>query len=213
MDYTTLIASKTTAGSLKNWVNRDTIDAATILTEAQALIWMTLRHWKMKTEATGTLTIAAASLTLPTDILDIRDLRFTGIYASLLKKGDERSVQARYSYDSAGVRVRQQPAWYYMSGTVAAFDSVADIAYPYLLSYYARPAALSSTNTTNFLTTDAPRLLRTACMTIAAEFEKEVGQGAQGAAYWQEQLDLQMGAFQAMSDVADFARDAMPEFA
>lgn len=217
MDYTTLVASKSTAGSLKNWINRDTIDAETVLTEAEALIWTTLRHWKMKAEATGTMTIGTASITLPTDLLDSRDLRITGIYSTRLKKGDERSVQNRYCYDGSGVRINQMPQWFYLSGLNAVFDNPADIAYPYLLSYYGRPAALSGTNTTNFLTTDAPRLLRSACMLIACEFEKEAGQGiyqpVYNSRYWQEQLDLQMGALQVMSDQADFARDAMPEFA
>ncbi len=212
MDYTALIASKTTAGSLKSWINRDTIDPATILGEAEALIYTTLRHWKMKAEATGVMAIGVATIALPADFIDARDLRITGPHARRLGRGDERSVQDRYEYDSAGARISQQPRWFYLSGLLARFDSPADLAYPYLLAYHQRPAALGDSNTTNFLTTDAPRLLRTACMLSATEFEKEVGQGQFDRSYWQQQLDKQLAEFQAMSDMADFAYDATAEF-
>ena len=92
-------------------------------------------------------------------------------------------------------------------------DHPPDQAYPYRISYYARPAALAAGNTTNFITTDAPRLLRCACMLIAVEFEKEVGQGQYDRSYWQQQYDKLMTEFQAMSDVTDFAYEAEPEFA
>lgn len=213
LTYTSLVASKSTAGSLKSWVNRDTIDPATILTEAEALIYATLRHWKMKAEATAPMTAGTASIPLPCDFIDARELRITGIYASRLRKGDERSVHALYAYDGSGVRINQQPQWFYLSGLSAVFDSPPDLAYPSLLSYYAYPAPLSTTNVTNFLTTDAPRLLRTACMLIATEFEKEVGQGQFDRSYWQQQFDKQIGEFQAMSDVADFPYEAAAEFA
>lgn len=212
MDYTALVASKSTPGSLKSWVNRDTIDPATILTEAEALIYQTLRHWRMKADDTATMTIGADSIALPDDFIAPRDLRITGIYACRLRKGDERSVQARWQYDSAGVRVNEQPRWYYLSGQAAVFDNPPDQAYPVLLSYWSRPAPLSATNLTNFLTTDNPRLLRVACMLSATEFEKEVGQGQFDRSYWQQQFDKLMGEFQAMSDVTDFAYEAEAEF-
>ncbi len=213
MDYTTLVASKSTAGSLKSWINRDTIDPDTILTEAQALIYVTLRHWKMKAEATGAMVIGTPSIALPADFIDARLIRITGVYAPWrVKKGDERAVQDRYEYDSAGNRVNEIPRWFYLTGANAQFDSLPDIAYPYLLPYHRRPAALSGDNETNFLTTDAPRLLRTACMLIATEFEKEVGQGQFDRSYWQQQLDKQIMDFQAASDLADFPFDAGAEF-
>jgi hypothetical protein len=212
LNYTQLIASKATAGSLKNWINRDTIDPVTILDEAQQLIYTTLRHWKMKAEATGAMVIGDPFIALPADFIDARDLRITGIYAARIRKGDERSIGDRYQYDSAGVRINEQPRWFYLSGMQARFDNPADIAYPYFLPYYARPAPLAGGNLTNFLTTDAPRLLRTACMLIACEFEKEVGQGQFDRTYWQGLLDKQLTEFQGMSDVADFAFDAGPDF-
>lgn len=213
MDYTTLIASRSTAGSLKNWINRDTIDPDTVLTEAQGLIYTTLRHWKMKAEATGTMTASSDYITLPSDFLDVRHkLRITGTSAATLSKGDETSVHDRYQYDGTGVRIVEQPQWWYISGTQAKFDTLPDQNYPYLLPYYQRPAALGTATTTNFLTTDLPRLLRTTCMLIACEFEKEVGQGKYDRDYWQEQFTYQMSKVQAASDVVDADRDSGPEF-
>lgn len=208
-----MVASKSTAGSLKNWLNNDTLDPATILAEAEALIYQTLRHWKMKADETSVMAIGADSIALPTDFIDVREFRITGIYAARLRKGDERTVQDLYQYDGSGVRINQKPEWFYLSGLAAIFDSPPDIAYTCLMSYYARPAALSVSNTTNFLTTDAPRLLRSACMLSAVEFAKEVGQGQYDRTYWQQQFDQQRGALQAMSDVTDFAYEASPEFA
>ena len=213
MDYTTLIASKTTPGSLKSWINRDTIDPATILGEAQALIYTTLRHWKMKNDDTATMVIGSDELTLPPDFIDTTDFRITGIYAQRLRKGDDRAVHNRYIYDGNGVRINMQPCWFYLAACGAMFDYPADKAYPCLLSYFARPRPLGPLNLTNFLTNDAPRLLRTACMLSGVEFEKEVGQGQFDRSYWQQQFDKQLGEFQAMSDVAAMGYDAMAEFA
>lgn len=213
MTYSVLTASKSTAGSLKSWVNRDTIDPDTILTETQALIYQTLRHWKMKSDQTATMTVGQDYIDLPDDFIDMRDLRITGIYASRLRKADERFVQDRYCYDGTGMRVNQIPQHYYLSGLAAVLDNPPDIAYSTLISYWARPAALALSNETNFLTTDLPRLLRTGCMLIACEFEKEVGQGQFDRSYWQGQFDKLMAEAQIASSLVDAPYDATPEFA
>lgn len=166
----------------------------------------------MKAEATAVMTIGSPSIAVPDDFIDVRDLRITGPYATRLLKGDERSVQDHYEYDGAGGRINGQPRRFFLSGGGFLFDTAPDRAYPLLNSYYARPAPLSASVPTNFLTTDAPRLLRSASMLIAVEFEKEVGQGQYDRTYWQLQTDKLMSEFQAASDVADFAYGAAPEF-
>jgi hypothetical protein len=216
MSYATLTGTRATAGSIKNWVNRDTTDPDTILTETVALILATLRHWKMKSEVTGNMVVSQDYIVLPADFIDIRDLRITGLYSTRLRKGDERYVQDRYEYDGDGNRVNSQPRWYYLAGGTAPkakFDNPADQTYPYLLPYYAKPADLSDSNQTNFLTADFPRLVRAGCMLIATEFEKEVGQGQFDRTYWQQQFDKLMGEAQARSDIADMPRELGAEFA
>src|SRR4051812_29624712 len=213
MDFNTLVAAKGTAGSIRNWINRDTTDPATVLTEAQGLIFTQLRHWKMKAESTGTMTASATAIGLPSDFLDNRGgLRLTGVYAARLCKNDEDAVQERWEYDNSGNRTTGTPTAYYLSGTTMVLDAAADQAYPYRLSYYQRPAALSTSTATNFLTNEYPRLLRTACMLIAVEFEKEVGQGQFDRTYWQQQFDKQLNEVQSASDIIDGDTESGPEF-
>lgn len=186
-----------------------------MLVDAQNLIWTSLRHWKMKAELDGTMTASSATpIALPANFLDCRRhaLWLTGTAATRLRKGDEASVQSRWQYDGSGNRIAEIPQWWYLTGTAAKFDTLPDQAYTYHLSYYQRPAALSTATTTNFLTTDLPRLLRTACMLVAVEFEKEVGQGQFDRTYWQQQFDKQMADAQAKSDLVDMDRDSGPEY-
>lgn len=213
MTYASLIATKSTPGSIRNWVNRDTTDPETVLTEAQDAIYRILRHWRMKAEAVGDLVIGDDFLPLPDDFIQPRDLWLTGFYKRRLLKGDERLTQQRYAYDDLEARVLDIPKYYYLSGENVKFDNPPDKPYHYLLDYWRRPAELSDINQTNFLTTEAPRLLRTACMLIAVEFEKEVGQGGFDRTYWQQEFMGQLQNYQIASDMADFARDAYPEFA
>ncbi len=206
MDYSTLTSGKSVAGSIRNWINRDTTDPDTVLTDAQSLIFTKLRHWRMKSEAVGTMTASATAVALPSDFLDVRNrraLRITGIQAARLRQGDEESVQSCWQYDGSGNRTVGQPAWYYFNGTNVVLDAACDQAYPYLFNYYARPAALSTASTTNFLTNEYSRFLRTACMLIAAEFEKEVGQGEYGRTYWQQQFDKQLEEIQTASNMVE----------
>lgn len=211
-DYTTLTGSKSVAGSIRNWINRSTTDPDTVLTDAQGLIYTGLRHWRMKAESVGTMTASATSIPLPSDFLDGRGLRLTGIYAARLRQAGEEAVQSRWEYDGSGNRAPATPTSYYLSGTTAVLDALADQAYPYRFSYYQRPAALSTSTTTNFLTNEYPRLLRTACMLIAAEFEKEVGQGQFTRDYWQQQFDKQLNEVQAASDIIDADTESEIEF-
>jgi hypothetical protein len=213
MSYATLAGAKSAAGSIRNWINKGDVDPDTILEDAQTTIYLRLRHWRMKTEATGTMSIGTDSITLPTDFIEERSgIWITGVYRQKLLKADEDKIQSMYDYDSTGARITGQPNWFYISGSSAKFDYVPDQAYPYLLPYYAQPALLSNSNQTNFLTTFAPRLLRSACMLAACEWVKEVGQGQFDRTYWQQQVDGLLGAFQGASDLATHARDTGAEF-
>jgi hypothetical protein len=212
VNYTQLINTRATAGSIKSWINRDTTDPDTVLLDAQNLIYTTLRHWRMKSEATGTLTIDQPYLTLPTDFIDCKDLWIVGAERVRMKRGDERSVIDLYEYDGSNNRVSNKPYHFYITGTRANLDQPPDQAYPYLLPYYAKPADLGSGNLTNFLTDFHPRFLRTACMLVATEFEKEVGQGQFDRSYWQQQFDKQLIDIQAASNVVDGARDLGAEY-
>jgi hypothetical protein len=213
MDYTTLVANKTVAGSICNWINRDTTDGVTILTEAQAHIYTRLRHWRMKAEVEDFLVYGQPWIDTPDDFIDVREFRLTGNYNTRLRRGDERSIQAFYNYDVNGIRVLETPGRYYVGGPGLNFDAVPDNEYPYLLTYYQVPQALGADNETNWVTRFYPRLLRSACMLLSVEFEKEAGQGSFDRTYWQGIFEGERQEVQAKSDIVERASDAPVEFA
>ena len=56
MNYSDLVATKTTAGSIKQWLNHDGVPSTTILEEAEAWVYQRLRIRQMITSSAGTLT-------------------------------------------------------------------------------------------------------------------------------------------------------------
>jgi hypothetical protein len=70
MTYTSLLASKGTAGALATWIAYSKADLPTILDEAQALLYMELRILEMRTSAQLYLPIGAADLTLPSGFIE-----------------------------------------------------------------------------------------------------------------------------------------------
>lgn len=214
MDYTTLVASKSTAGSLASWINHATIQASapTIVAEAEAWIYRRLRHWQMKKQTTGVMTVSTSIdyIALPSDYLADKILKIAGLVAATtqvfntaLKRKTDEFVQDCYQYDNTGARIQQMPRYFYTLGGATPslkFDSPADLAYPYIFTYYAQPAALSGT-LTNFLTTYYPRLMRCACMIGAAEFMKDIGQGSIDRTYWIGEAEKELFMAQSESDM------------
>lgn len=209
MDYTTLIAAKTTAGSLANWGNHASIQdsASTIIGEAESAIYRRLRHWRMLTEVTGTLTVAQDYLTISgiTNYLEDKTLWLNGlvggsVYQQRVKRKTPEEVKQLYCFDGTGVRVQQTPQVFYNNGTQFKFDSPPDLAYPYELLFYQQPAALSGSNTTNWLTIYYPRLLRCALMAGVAEFMKDAGMGNYDRTYWEQNTETEIMVAQVESD-------------
>lgn len=99
MTYTSLTAAKGVAGSIANWVGYSKIDIATVLDEAQSIIFQSLRTREMRTEFVFGLSVGQSRLALPARFLDpigrIRDHR--GLYYSHRMESeitDRRSFQA-----------------------------------------------------------------------------------------------------------------------
>lgn len=194
MDYDSLIAAKTTAGSIKRWANSDAIDATTILQEAQALIYRNLRVRQMiAAPVTGTLTIGQETLTLPSDFLDPIWFGYTGsTYAGKidLKTADE--VESARVYLADDTLQTGKPTIYYIRNDVAQFSRRIDVAYPYRLIHYKKPADLATgAGATNFLTDRMPRLLRCACMAAASEFLKKTDDMTWWTARMNEEIALE----------------------
>lgn len=201
--YNELIASSTSVGSIANWVNHTAAQAAApmIIQEAESIIYRRLRHWKMLTSTTGTMTTSQATVTVPSDFLEDKLFRITGTAAKTLTRKTIQEVISRWSYDSAGARVTSQPDVYSNDQTNFQFDSPCDQAYPYLLSYYAQPVALGTgtATATNFITGSYPRLLRAVCMAQAGEFMKESSN--YNAGYWAQMAEVEIEQAQRESDM------------
>jgi hypothetical protein len=202
VDYNTLIAASTSAGSISSWVNHTAAQAAapTIIAEAESAIYRRLRHWQMLTSTSGTATTSAAAVALPSDYLKDKLWKFTGTQAADLTRKTIQEVVQAWSYDSTGARATGQPQIFSNDKSNIVFDAVCDKAYPFTLYYYQQPLALSGTNTTNFLTTTYPRLMRCACMVGASEFMKDAGQGNFDRTYWAQMTQIELDEAQRESD-------------
>lgn len=178
-------------------------DAAAIVQEAESAIYRRLRHWRMLSiPTTGTMTVGNDFITMPIDFLEPFKLFVTGVNQLYMSQKTVDDVYLSWSYDQNGARISQQPLIYSFDGTRIFFDSLADLAYPYVLIYYQQPLALSGSNTTNWLTNTYPRLLRCACMTAACEWLKESGQGTFDRTYWAQQTAAEILNAQSESDRA-----------
>lgn len=99
MDYTSLTASKGTAGSILNWVGYSKLDAPTLLEEAQSLIYQFLRVREMRKEWVFGVSVGQASVDLPSRFLDpigkVCDETNSIEYDHLI----ETKLQSRRTYD------------------------------------------------------------------------------------------------------------------
>ena len=203
MDYNTLVASTSTAGSVARWINNSQIqgDVSTIIPEAESWIYRRLRHWRMLTPpVSGTLSIGTDQLTFPSDMLEPNELYLSGIWFARIPQKTELEVISNWSFDGNGNRIQTTPSIYYFNQSYIQFDTFADIAYPYVLTYYQQPAALSASNPTNFLTQYYPRMMRCALMAQACEWAKDNGQGNFDRTYWDQLAEAEILVAQAESD-------------
>lgn len=167
MNYTTLIADKDTAGSIKSWVNHSLLDVVQIVEEAEALIAQTLRAQEMTDVATFSMVDGDSTKALPTGFLDPIHLRDITNEITL-KNRDVAGIEDRRRYD-AGVLADGTPRNFAVYGNLFQFDCEYDAAATLRLVYFKKWTALASA-TTNFLTDRYPHLLRVACTAKAWEF-------------------------------------------
>lgn len=169
VDYTTLVADKSTAGSIKYWVNHDLVDAAGALILAQAWIYNRLRAAAMRDEVTVELDEGNYYEALPSGFLAPVSFKW---------RGDADPI--RYVHENLLNRFRDEdgdpdagrPQRYAIFGDKFQFEVKADDDLTADVICYTTPAALSGANTTNFLTEKYPALLRAACTAYGYEDRK-----------------------------------------
>lgn len=172
MNYTTLVGEKTEIGSIKSWINYDRIDPIEILTEAQAWIYQRLRVRQMQSSATVSIAEGASTASFPTGYLDPLHFGIPGFNHRLRLK-DVEWFRTHLGFDEDAVLPEGLPTYWTDFDSLIQLNTVADQAYTAKMVFFKKPDALSSSNTTNWLTDRYPTLLRRACLMFAAEFRKE----------------------------------------
>lgn len=173
MDFNTLTADKATLGSLQNYVNRSDIPVTDILTEAQAYIYERLRVREMMTIVPIVISASSNTAAVPADFLDPIQLVPYGQTGQIKELPYVHETAIATSRDASGNLILGTPSRWTVSGTNIVVDVAASAPFGTELSYFARPIALSGSNTTNFLTLRFPSLLRHACMGFAYEQMKD----------------------------------------
>ncbi len=197
-NYTMLVANKTTAGSIANWVNRSDLPTDAILFEAQAWLYQRLRVREMQEIATLTFTAGDDSAALPDGYLDPVSFTPHGWGDPMLFVSPESWRPFR---DETGALETASPTqWSVVGETTAYVDVLPETDFAGKLIFYKQPAALAvTTNETNWLTRRYPSLLRYACMARAYEHMKD----AQSAATY---LQLAMASIAEAAITNDMAR-------
>jgi hypothetical protein len=171
MDYTSLVASKTTPGSIASWANYGLAPASDVLGDAQTLLYTLLRTREMMSDPT-VLTIAqdGSSALLPAGFLDPIDLR--DAFGVELKNRDWSTLAKRRIIQPDGTLAYGTPRSFAILNKTLHIDCRVQAATNLQFVFYQQPALLSNANPTNFLTDRYPFLLRAACLAAAADFRK-----------------------------------------
>lgn len=170
MDYDSLIAPKGTKGSIANWVNYSDalLPLEDILEDAQALIYDMVRLRPMY--ETRDIAVAAGEISIapPDDLMDLVKI-FDQNQAPLYPL-DQVSLEGRRFKQSDGTWQSGQPCAYSIFGEAVQFDVALDEAITFRMAGAFKPAYLSDTNKTNWLTQKYPHILRPACLAMVADF-------------------------------------------
>ena len=183
MDYVALTGTKTTAGSIQQWLNHDGVPSATLLEEAEAWIYQRLRIRQMITSVAGTLTTSVGSFATPARYKQPVFFHFTATSTtakSIPVKKTLEYVLSNFQYDGDGNQTTGRPQVWAADAANIVFEKLSDKDYPYTLYYYQALPPLSTNTaaggvslTTNALTADYPKLVRATCMMLGYEFLKD----------------------------------------
>src|SRR4051794_36058160 len=170
MNYTTLANTKGTEGSLKYWVNHEYLPVGEIITDAQNEIYSRLRVREMRKQANLAISIGTSALNLPTGFLDPISLKDQYKCDVTLLSADK--LEDLRSFDNSGALISAPIGAYAIFGEQLQFDTQSSVAATFSFIYYEQPAALSGSNTTNFLTTRYSQLFRACLLKHAYAFRK-----------------------------------------
>jgi hypothetical protein len=98
MSYTSLTAAKGVSGSIANFVDYTKLDIGTIVDEAQALLYSSLRTREMRSEFSFTMALNSANIALPTNFLDPIGRIYQASFNRTIAHKDQNFVQTSRNY-------------------------------------------------------------------------------------------------------------------
>ncbi|MES2950285.1 MAG: hypothetical protein V4858_17215 [Pseudomonadota bacterium] len=161
-DYATL---KT---SVAAWLNRTDLTSIIpeLIADGEARIYNDLRIAAM--ESSFSEAIASGVVAEPAGLLAWKYLYVDGSTAQKLTRKDPEWIYTNYPTRSGGGK----PIFFAREGDTLIFGPYPDDSYTIKGRYYARLAALSDSNTTNWFIVNEPQLLRFAALCSAATYLK-----------------------------------------
>jgi hypothetical protein len=224
--WNVLTGTSNTPGAIARWLNKSTLtsgtggDADLILQEALGWVFTRLRHYRMLMPPVSAFMFAGSGgdqIFLTPDVLEIDFLMISGtasgaLYELELIQRQPNDIYRSWTYNGSGSRIAQMPTMYSFNSSFIQLDSIPDLAYPYIYTYYAFLPTLDSQNQSNFITIYYPRLLRCVCMMMGAEWTKESNQGQYDRTYWETEALKELMEAQAQSDRARRASVNVPTY-
>lgn len=144
--------------AITNWLDRDDIASARVqefITLAETRISRKLRVRGMETRDTSITTSGGTRYyTLPTDFIEARNIQINTNPIKRLKYLTPERMDTQYNYTQNG-----EPEAFTIIGEEIQLAPVPDGTYTLEIAYYQKITALSGSNQTNWLTSNAPDLL------------------------------------------------------
>ncbi|URC15509.1 tail tubular protein [Octadecabacter Antarctic DB virus 2] len=172
--------------AVADFLNRADLTATvpTFISLAEAGINRDLRHWKMEERAVAEVNSQYSAV--PGDWLDtIRFSITSGTTSPLDLISQAELIERRSGNDNTGGK----PCFYAMSSGQFEFFPTPDESYDAELIYHARIPALSDSNTTNFLLTEAPDVYLYGALVHSAPYLKEDPRAQTWAAFYKSAID------------------------
>lgn len=154
----------------------------TFIDIAEARVGRRLKIRAMETTGTLTCSTSVATVALPARYAGMRSIHLAGSIRYQLMYNTPEQLNSQS--DATG-----QPRFFSIVGDNIQFNCIPDSAYTISVSYYATFAALSDSNTSNWLTTNVPHLLLYGALQAAAEFIQDDAQAQKWASLFQQAID------------------------
>lgn len=154
-----------------DWLDRADLTSfvPNFIQNGELRIYRELRVRQMEKALSDTISsVVAGAIVAPTDYIEMKHLRLDGSPSRPLERVTLENLYAQYSTRSSD----SEPFVYAREAGNIIFGPYPDSGYSVLGTYYAKLAALSASNTTNWLITDANDLILYAALTCAEPFLK-----------------------------------------